>query len=173
MLVHYRDMASPSETSETSPIEPMEALLVDALPDGSGWSYEPKWDGFRCLAVKRGGKVQLFAKSGKVLHRYFPEVVAAVAALKAADFILDGELTIPFGDSLSFDALQMRLHPAESRIRKLSAEIPALLVRFDLLEQDGKMLTDRTLAERRATLERLFSANSSPSFRLSPVTHSR
>src|SRR3569833_3866497 len=125
-------MASSSPPSvETSPIEPMEALLVDALPDGSGWSYEPKWDGFRCLAVKRGGKVQLFAKSGKVLHRYFPEVNTAVAALKADDFILDGELTIPIGDSLSFDALQMRLHPAESRIRKLSAEIPALLVLFD------------------------------------------
>jgi ATP-dependent DNA ligase len=166
-------MASPSETPETSPIEPMEALLVDALPGGDGWSYEPKWDGFRCLAVKRGGKVQLFAKSGKVLHRYFPEVVAAVAALKADDFILDGELTIPMGDSLSFDALQMRLHPAESRIRKLSAEIPALLVLFDLLEQNGKMLTDQTFAERRGALERFFAANPSPTFRLSPVTHSR
>ena len=166
-------MASPSETSETSPIEPMEALLVDTLPDGDGWSYEPKWDGFRCLAVKRSGKVQLFAKSGKVLHRYFPEVAAAVAALNADDFILDGELTIPVGDSLSFDALQMRLHPAESRIRKLAAQTPALLVLFDLLEQDGKMLTDWTLAERRTALEHFFKANSSPSFRLSPVTHSR
>src|SRR3569832_199179 len=142
-------MASSSEASDTSPIQPMEALLVDALPEGDGWSYEPKWDGFRCLAVKRGGKVQLFAKSGKVLHRYFPEVVAAVTVLKADNFILDGELTIPFGDSRSFDALQMRLHPAESRIRKLSTEIPALLVLFDLLEQNGEMLTDQTLAQRR------------------------
>lgn len=166
-------MASPPEISETSPIEPMEALLVDSLPEGDGWSYEPKWDGFRCLAVKRGGKVHLFAKSGKALHRYFPEIGAAVAALKADDFILDGELTIPVGDSLSFDALQMRLHPAESRVRKLSTEIPALLVLFDLLEQGGKMLTGKTLAERRAALEHFFAANHSPSFRLSPVTHSR
>src|SRR6478672_3042071 len=110
-------MPSPPASAETSPIEPMEALLVDALPEGNGWSYEPKWDGFRCLAVKRGGKVQLFAKSGKVLHRYFPEVVAAIAAIDADDFILDGELTIPINDTLSFDALQMRLHPSESRIR--------------------------------------------------------
>src|SRR3569832_2793405 len=139
-------MASSSEASDTSPIQPMEALLVDALPEGDGWSYEPKWDGFRCLAVKRGGKVQLFAKSGKVLHRYFPEVVAAVSALKAADFILDGELTLPFGDSLSFDALQMRLHPAESRIRKLSAEIPALLILFDLLIEAGKSLAAQPLS---------------------------
>jgi len=149
----------------------MEALLVDALPAGGGWSYEPKWDGFRCLTVKRGGAVQLFAKSGKVLHRYFPEVVAAIAALDEGDFILDGELTIPIGDSLSFDALQMRLHPAESRIRKLATEIPALLVLFDLLEREGKSLRDQTLAERRAALERFFADHPSPTLRLSPVTH--
>jgi len=165
-------MSSPPAFAETSPIEPMEALLVDSLPEGKGWSYEPKWDGFRCVAVKRGSKVQLFAKSGKVLHRYFPEVVAVVTAVDVDDFILDGELTIPIGDTLSFDALQMRLHPAESRIRKLSVEIPALLVLFDLLEQDGKSLRDQTFADRRKALERFFADHPSPSFRLSPVTHS-
>jgi ATP-dependent DNA ligase len=163
-------MAEPSAPPEASPVEPMEALLVEALPTEPGWSFEPKWDGFRCLAVKQQGHVQLFAKSGKVLHRYFPEVVAALAALPADDFILDGELTIPVGDSLSFDALQMRLHPAESRIRKLSKEIPALLILFDLLIEDGTSLADKLLSDRRAELERFFAANPSPTLRLSPTT---
>ena len=148
----------------------MEALLVDALPEGDGWSFEPKWDGFRCLAVKQVGQVQLFAKSGKPLHRYFPEIVAALAALPADDFILDGELTIPVGDSLSFDALQMRLHPAESRIRKLAVETPALLILFDLLIENGASLADHISDDRRAVLERFFAGNPSPSLRLSPVT---
>jgi ATP-dependent DNA ligase len=148
----------------------MEAQLVEALPDGGGWSYEPKWDGFRCIAVKSNGDVRLFAKSGKPLHRYFPEIVAALGALEAGDFVLDGELTIPVGDSLSFDALQMRLHPAESRIRKLSGEIPALLVLFDLLELDGKSLRDSSFSDRRAALERFYAGHPSSSLRLSPVT---
>ena len=156
--------------AETSPIEPMEALLVEALPAGPGWSFEPKWDGFRCLAVKQAGHVQLFAKSGKPLRRYFPEIVAALTALPADDFILDGELTIPVGDSLSFDALQMRLHPAESRVRKLSVETPALLILFDLLIADGASLADQVFDDRRAALERFFAANASPLLRLSPVT---
>ena len=108
-------------------LEPMEAKLVEALPEGAGWQFEPKWDGFRCLVFKQGGAVVLQSKSGKPLGRYFPEVVAAVAALPVADAVLDGELLIPVGSSLSFDALQMRLHPAESRIRKLSGETPARL----------------------------------------------
>lgn len=148
----------------------MEALLVDALPEGDGWSFEPKWDGFRCLAVKQVGQVQLFAKSGKPLHRYFPEIVAALAALPADDFVLDGELTIPVGDSLSFDALQMRFHPAESRIRKLAVETPALLILFDLLIENGASLADHIFDDRRAALERFFAGNPSPSLRLSPVT---
>ncbi len=155
---------------ETSPIESMEALLVDALPDGPGWQFEPKWDGFRCLAVKERGRVQLFAKSGKPLHRYFPEVVAALEALPADDFILDGELTIPVGESLSFDALQQRLHPAESRIRRLAAETPALLILFDLLLAEGRAMAAEPLAARRTALERFFAANPSPILRLSPVT---
>jgi ATP-dependent DNA ligase len=158
--------------ADTAPLEPMEALLVSALPSEPGWSFEPKWDGFRCLAVKRDGTVRLFAKSGKVLHRYFPEMVAALAALQPANFILDGELVIPVGESLSFDALQMRLHPAESRVRKLAAETPSLLVLFDLIEDTaGTMLVDRPLRVRREALEAFFAANPSPSLRLSPVTH--
>ena len=154
---------------DTSPIEPMEALLVDTLPDEAGWQFEPKWDGFRCIAVKRGGEVQLFAKSGKILHRYFPEIVAALTGLDA-DFILDGELAVPVGDSLDFDAIQARLHPAESRIRKLAQETPALLILFDAIEIDGETLTAMALSARRKLLEVFFARHPSSSLRLSPVT---
>jgi ATP-dependent DNA ligase len=147
----------------------MEALLVDRLPAESGWQFEPKWDGFRCIAVKRGAEVQLFAKSGKPLHRFFPEVAAALAAL-GADFILDGELAVPVGDSLDFDAIQARLHPAESRIRKLARETPALLILFDALELDGDALTSLPLAARRKRLEVFFGRHPSPTLRLSPAT---
>src|SRR3954451_18537864 len=97
----------------------MEARLADSLPEGSGWQFEPKWDGFRCLAFRAADDIELRAKSGKPLARYFPEVVAFLRALPAERFVLDGELAIPSGATLSFDALQMRLHPAESRVRKL------------------------------------------------------
>src|SRR5205085_5970139 len=97
-------------------LRPMEARLVSALPKDGGWQFEPKWDGFRCLAFRRGEHVELRAKSGKPLGRYFPEVVRALASLKSKHFVLDGELLIPLGDALSFDALQMRLHPAQSRV---------------------------------------------------------
>src|SRR4026208_292220 len=101
---------------------PMEARLVDHLPAGDGWQYEPKWDGFRCLAFKGGRGVELRAKSGKPLGRYFPEVVAMLSDVTSARFIIDGELVIEMNGEISFDALQMRLHPAESRIRKLARE---------------------------------------------------
>jgi ATP-dependent DNA ligase len=165
-------MPETSLSTDASPLEPMEALLVAALPDEPGWSFEPKWDGFRCLAVRQKGRVRLFAKSGKPLHRYFPEVAAALEALAAEDFILDGELAIPIGGSLSFDALQMRLHPAESRIRKLAHATPAILILFDLITAPGGLsLVDRPLGERRKALEAFFGACPSPSLRLSPVTH--
>ncbi|MEO7221882.1 MAG: ATP-dependent DNA ligase [Devosia sp.] len=155
--------------TDTSPIEPMEALLVDALPDEGSWQFEPKWDGFRCIAVKHGGDVQLFAKSGKPLHRFFPEVAAALAALDA-DFILDGELAVPVGESLDFDAIQARLHPAESRIRKLAKETPALLILFDAIEIDSERLTAMPLAARRELLEVFFARYPSATLRLSPIT---
>ncbi len=110
---------------------PMEALLAAELPDGDGWQYEPKWDGFRCLARRVGDEVTLTSKSGKPLGRYFPDVVELLAGVKDGDFLLDGELIIPVGDALSFEALQLRLHPAESRVRKLAAEHPAELMLFD------------------------------------------
>jgi ATP-dependent DNA ligase len=166
-----RPASPPASDTDTSPIESMEALLVDALPTDAGWQFEPKWDGFRCLAFKEAGEVRLFAKSGKPLHRFFPEVAAAVAAVGADNFVLDGELVIPADNGPSFDALQMRLHPAESRIRKLSAETPALLVLFDLLiAPGGKVLTAEPLVDRRAALEEFFATQSSSTLRLSPVT---
>jgi ATP-dependent DNA ligase len=157
---------------DATPLEPMEAKLVDAIPEGGGWQFEPKWDGFRCLAVKQGGSVALYAKSGKPLTRYFPDVAAALAALPEDGFILDGELVVPVGGRLAFDALQMRLHPAESRVRKLAGETPALLILFDALTIGGRTLADEPLNNRRGALEAFFSRNPSPRLRLSPVTRS-
>ena len=151
---------------------PMEAKLVDALPQEPGWRFEPKWDGFRCLAFRAGEEVDLRAKSGKPLGRYFPEVVEALKALPADRFVVDGELTISIGGELSFDALQARLHPAESRVRKLATETPAVLVLFDcLLDAKGRSLADAPLVERRRELEALFERLGRPAIlRLSPGT---
>ena len=105
-------------------LPPMEAQLVEELPEEPGWQFEPKWDGFRCLAFRAGNEVELRAKSGKPLARYFPEMAAALRGFQVSRFVLDGELAIPVGETFSFEALQMRLHPAESRIKKLAAETP-------------------------------------------------
>jgi ATP-dependent DNA ligase len=150
-------------------LEPMEARLVEALPEGGGWQFEPKWDGFRCLVFKQGDAVALISKSGKPLARYFPEVAVAIAALPVEHVVLDGELLIPDGATLSFAALQMRLHPAESRIRKLAAATPARLMLFDCLWFEGD-LAARPLSERRAALERFHAAHRSETLRLSPMT---
>ena len=156
-------------------VAPMEARSVDALPEGDGWQFEPKWDGFRCLAFKAGDDVDLRAKSGKPLARYFPEVVTGLRALGPESFVLDGELAIPAGDTLSFEALQLRLHPAESRIRKLSAETPARLILFDiLLTPDGRDLRTAPLTARRAALETLWpSLEGGRLLRLSPYSRAR
>jgi len=151
---------------------PMEAKLIEELPTDGGWRFEPKWDGFRCLVFKAGREVDLRAKSGKPLGRYFPEVVEALAALPVARFVVDGELTIAVDGELSFAALQMRLHPAQSRVRKLAAETPATLVLFDdLLDARGRSLVDAPLTRRRAELEALFDRfKGAPQVRLSPGT---
>jgi ATP-dependent DNA ligase len=134
---------------------PMEARSSETLPIVDGpWQYEPKWDGFRCVAFKAGDLVELRAKSGKPLGRYFPEIIALLREVPAAQFVTDGELVIELQGRLAFDALQMRLHPAESRIRKLAAEIPARLVLFDMLAAaSGTILIDKSLRERRKSLE--------------------
>lgn len=131
----------------------MEAATADIIPVGWEWQYEPKWDGFRCIAFRNGDEVFLQSKS-KPLARYFPEVVARLRTIRAKDFVLDCELVIPIEESLSFDALLQRIHPAESRIRKLSVETPATLVVFDLLQNEHReSLLDEPLALRRDRLE--------------------
>lgn len=155
--------------------EPMEALSVDDLPQGTEWQYEPKWDGFRCLAFRDGDEVELRSKAGKSLSRYFPEVVAALGALKAKSFVLDGEIVVPSSESLSFDALLQRIHPAASRIKKLANETPGVYIVFDLLvNEGGKLLTDVPLSERRPELDtfaaRFFDATSNQFMRLSPYS---
>jgi ATP-dependent DNA ligase len=156
-----------------TPIAPMEALLAEDLPDGPGWQYEPKWDGFRCIAVRSGGDVLLWSKSGKPLARFFPEVAAMFGRLKAKEFILDGELLIVTGGAVSFEALQLRLHPAESRVRKLAEDTPAIFMAFDCLAVGKTMLGSKPLADRRAALEKLLAAASEESLHLSPETRDR
>ena len=152
---------------------PMEALLAAELPHGEGWQYEPKWDGFRALAERDGVDVRLISRSGKDLGRYFPEIIEMLEQLPEKRFLLDGELILPIGNALSFEALQMRLHPAESRIRKLARETPGQFMLFDLLSVAGKDLGDRPLSERRAALERFYVSNKVPGLHLSPATRDR
>ncbi|HWB47220.1 MAG TPA: ATP-dependent DNA ligase [Hyphomicrobiaceae bacterium] len=141
-------------------LAPMEAASAAALPTGSGWQFEPKWDGFRCLAYRAGDEVEIKAKSGKSLSRFFPEVLENLRALPHRHFVLDGELVIPLDGELSFDALQMRLHPAESRIRRLAAETPAKIVVFDcLLRALHRPLLRKPFEERRRILETVVAGN--------------
>src|SRR6185436_4735179 len=136
------------------PFAPMEALLVEEIPNGAGWQYEPKWDGFRCVVFRDGPKIELQSKSGQPLGRYFPEVVEMFAGLKASRFVLDGEIAIPVGGRFSFNDLLQRIHPAASRVQKLAKEFPAIYVAFDLLAgADGKSLIKQPLSERRKALE--------------------
>lgn len=155
------------------PYPPMEAESADALPDSGGWQYEPKWDGFRCLAFRDGDTVRIQSKAGKPLARYFPDVVETLAGLDAPRFVLDGEIVIPVNGRLSFDELLLRVHPAASRVRTLVAAHRARLVVFDLLvDERGRSLVELPLAERRRRLERFarryFPRH--PSLRLSRAT---
>jgi ATP-dependent DNA ligase len=147
-----RNAAAKSDLRLPLPLDtpPMEARSSEQLPESDGpWQYEPKWDGFRCLAFKSGDMVELRAKSGKPLGRYFPEVIALLREVAAPQFVVDGELVIELDGRLAFDALQMRLHPAESRIRKLAAATPARLLLFDMLvAPGGTVLIDKPLRQR-------------------------
>jgi ATP-dependent DNA ligase len=150
----------------------MEARQVDHLPEGPGWQFEPKWDGFRCIARRNGAKIDLISKSGKPLARYFPEIAEYLKSVSPKRFVIDGELCIPVGSSLSFEALQMRLHPAASRVTKLAKETPAIFILFDILASEDKEMTRAPLTERRATLEKLFAKIKGERLRLSPFTRS-
>lgn len=151
---------------------PMEAKLADAIPAAETvWQYEPKWDGFRCLAFKADGAVDLRGKSGKPLGRYFPELVEMLRKFPASQFVVDGEIVIDVAGRYSFEALQMRLHPAESRARKLAAETPAHFILFDMLaDTDGSDLTKQPLSVRRTRLEQFVTSQKSRGMELSPIT---
>ena len=155
------------------PYPPMEARAVDNIPSGPEWQYEPKWDGFRCLAFREGNAVELQSKSGQPLARYFPDIVAALQALRPTKFVLDGEIVIPVKGELSFDELLLRIHPAASRVNKLAKEHPGVFIAFDLLvNETGKSLVSQSLQHRRQSLEafakKFLSKNDSVS--ISPAT---
>jgi len=138
-------------------VEPMEAESVDRLPEGSRWQYEPKWDGFRCIAFKGGQRIELQSRNQKPLGRYFPDLVVALARLPLDRFVLDGEILAFVRGQPTFELLQLRLHPAASRVAKLAAEHPATFMAFDLLAgENGRSVISRRLRERRAMLEELF-----------------
>ena len=146
------------------PFPPMEAQLVKELPETDGWQFEPKWDGFRGVLENDGDELALWSRNGRPLLRYFPEL-RPLGDLLPPHSALDGEIVIARDGVLDFDSMQMRLHPAESRVRKLSAEIPADFIVFDLLLWEGKPIHEQPLEQRRAELERV-----ADGFHLSPTT---
>ena len=172
-MVQARRASSTTAVSRAlgdAPVAPMEAMLVETLPEPPGWFYEPKWDGFRAIVARDGGEVEIWSKSGKPLGRYFPEVVAHVRKIPERRLLLDGELVVPIGEHLSFQALQARLHPAASRIARLCLETPAQLVLFDCLALGGTGLIDKPLTERRTMLEKLHAGVENPALVLSPIS---
>ena len=151
----------------------MEAQPARELPTGPEWQYEPKWDGFRCLAFRDRERIDLISKAGKPLTRYFPELVGALGKMRAQQFVLDGEIVIAIEGKLSFDDLLMRIHPASSRIQKLSRSTPCLYLVFDLLvDEKGKSLVSTALANRRKHLEPFANKflKADPIVHLSPAT---
>ena len=156
------------------PIAPMEAKSVAELPDGDGWQYEPKWDGFRAIGFRAEDDVYLSSRKELPFSRYFPEVAAALGTIDEVRFVVDGEIVVftPDGKGLDFDSLQLRLHPAESRVRRLMNEIPASFIAFDLLALGDEDLRQRPFAERRAMLEKVMARAKPPLF-LSPRSDDR
>ena len=148
-----RDTERPPELDPIVPFPPMEAELVRELPVGAGWAYEPKWDGFRGVLENAGGETRLWSRNGRPLLRYFPEL-APLGDLLPPRSAIDGEIVITIDGAIDFDAMQTRLHPAASRILKLSGEIPARFIAFDVLLWNGVPQWERPFSERRAALER-------------------
>jgi ATP-dependent DNA ligase len=154
------------------PVEPMLAKLAESLPDAGPFLYEPKWDGFRAIVFRRGPELFIQSRDLRPLDRYFPELHDALLAGLPLDCVVDGEIVIATPHGLDFDALQLRLHPAASRVAKLAKECPSSFVAFDLLAIDGEDLRDRPQAERRQRLERAF-GNVKPPLHLTPATRDR
>jgi ATP-dependent DNA ligase len=154
------------------PLPPMETRSVAEIPAGPGWQYEPKWDGFRCIAFRNGDEIYLQSKAGQPLARYFPDIADALVRLPEQQFVLDGELVVPVNGALSFDDLQLRLHPAASRVQKLAKANPAIYIVFDLLAENAQVYLQRFLSERRQLLEKFARSNlrSAKVLRLSPAT---
>ncbi len=157
------------------PLAPMETRSVNEIPTGDRWQYEPKWDGFRCIAFRDGEQIYLQSKNGQPLARYFPDVGGALTRLPSKQFVLDGELVVPVNGALSFDELQLRLHPAASRVAKLAKAHPATYIVFDLIAESGQVYLQRMLRERRQLLEKFARSNlrSAKNLRLSPATTDR
>jgi ATP-dependent DNA ligase len=162
----------PSNDGMKPPIEPMLAKLADGLPPAGGWLYEPKWDGFRAIVFRGAGDVYIQSRDSRPLDRYFPELHDALLERLPKNCVVDGEIVIATKGGLDFDALQLRLHPAESRVAKLARETPSSFVAFDLLAVDGRSLLSTPQAERRALLEKLL-ARAKPPLYLTPVTRDR
>src|SRR5690606_33222208 len=154
------------------PVEPMLAKLADELPPEGGVLYEPKWDGFRALVFKDGKSLYIQSRDLRPLDRYFPDLHDTLAARLPKSCVLDGEIVIATRHGLDFDALQLRLHPAASRVAKLAAETPAAFVAFDLLAVGRKNLMEKSQAERRRELEKLL-ADAKPPLYVTPATHDR
>jgi ATP-dependent DNA ligase len=151
------------------PVEPMLARNASRLPDGDGWLFEPKWDGFRCIVFRDGDDVELLSRGGKSLVRYFPELVDPLRAQLPARVVVDGEIVVAVDGALSFDALGQRIHPAASRVEMLAEATPAELVAFDLLAFDDHDLRSTPFGERRALLERMLADATAP-LHLTPAT---
>jgi ATP-dependent DNA ligase len=154
------------------PLLPMLAKRVAALPEGEGWFFEPKWDGFRAIVFRDGDEVLIESRDAKPLARYYPELVEPLKKALPQRCVLDGEIVIVTPEGLDFDALQMRLHPAESRIRLLAKETPASIVFFDLLAENDRDLRAVPFAERRARLEKMLK-RVKPPLHLTPATRDR
>ena len=154
------------------PFTPMEAKVQSELPRGDAWQYEPKWDGFRAVAFKDGDEVIILSRNAKNLTRYFPELVPALQRIKPKRVVLDGEIVIFAGHGTDFDAMQLRIHPAASRVNMLAGEMPSTYIAFDLLAEGDESLLNTALKERRRRLEKLL-APTPESIRISPVTKDR
>jgi ATP-dependent DNA ligase len=155
------------------PVEPMLSKLAEEIPEGEGWLYEPKWDGFRALVFRGGpGEVYIQSRDLKPLDRYFPELHDTFAAALPDGCVVDGEIVIATPRGLDFDTLQLRLHPAASRVAKLAKEVPASFIVFDVLAAHGTTLTEAPQHERRAQLETL-AGSLEPPIHLTPITRDR